>query len=418
MRILVITLGSAGDVHPFLAIALALRERGHDVTFATSPYFAPLIERVGLPLQPLGTAEDFEQKISDPGLWRPLRGFGVIANMVERSMPHVYELVEQETAGGDTVVVSHPLVFGARVAHDALGVPLVTVHLAPAAIWSLDAPPVATVGIGSIEGWPSLAKRFLVGFGEKCVDLRMGSVLNRFRAEHGLAAVRQIGSKWWHSPQRVIGLFPDWYAPPQADWPPQTVLTGFPLYDEREGSPLSPQVEAFLAEAETSGDLPVVFAPGSANRQAHRFFQSAIDACSRMGCRGILLTRYSEQLPANLPRGVLHADYAPFSALLPRVAALVHHGGIGTCAQALAAGCPQLVMPMAFDQPDNAARLARLGVGRAVPPKRFNGARVALELSGLLENASVSKSCEEIALRLQGTDPIGRTCELIEDCAP
>ena len=418
MRILVVTLGSAGDVHPFLAVALALRERGHNVTFATSPYFAPLIERVGLSLVPLGTVEDFEQKISDPGLWRPVRGFGVIANMVERSMPHVYELVEQETAGGDTVVVSHPLVFGARVAHDALGVPLVTLHLAPAAIWSLDAPPVSTVGIGSIEGWPSLAKRFFVGFGEKCVDLRLGPMLNRFRAEHGLAAVRHIGSKWWHSPQRVIGLFPDWYAAPQADWPPQMVLTGFPLYDEQEGLPLPPHLEALLAEAETSGDLPVAFAPGSANRQAQRFFQAAIDVCRRLGRRGILLTRYPEQLPAQVPSGMLHVDYAPFSALLPRVAALVHHGGIGTCAQALAAGCPQLVMPMSFDQPDNAARLARLGVGRAVPPKRFNGERVARELAGMLEDASVSKSCEEIALRFQGTDPIGHTCDLIEECAP
>lgn len=417
MRILLVTLGSAGDVHPFVAIALALRERGHEVTIATNPYFAPLMERLGLPLQPIGTVEDFEREISHPGLWRPVRGFGVIANMVQRCTPDVYRLVEQEAAGGDIVVVSHPLVLGARVAHDALGVPLVTAHLAPAAIWSLDAPPVATVSIGSIAGWPSLAKRLLVGIGETCVDLRLGSALNSFRAKLGLASVRHIGSEWWHSPQRVIGLFPDWFAAPQADWPPQMVLTGFPLYDQREESHLPPHLEAFLAETEAAGEPPVVFAPGSANRQAQRFFEAAAKACSRLGCRGIMLTPFSEQLPAKLPRGVLHVDYAPFSALLPRIGALVHHGGIGTCAQALAAGRPQLVMPMAFDQPDNAARLARLGVGRAVPPKRFTGARVARELAELLGNPSVSRSCAEIANRFPGTDPISRTCDLIEECA-
>ena len=417
MRILLVTVGSAGDVHPFVGIALALRERGHAVTIATNPYFAPLIERLGLPLQPIGTVEDFEREISHPGLWRPVRGFGVIANMVERCTPDVYRLVEQEAAGGDIVVVSHPLVFGARVAHDALGVPLVTVHLAPAAIWSLEAPPVGTSSIGSIAGWPSFAKRLLVGIGEKLVDLRMGPALNSFRAELGLASVRHIGSEWWHSPQRVIGLFPDWFAAPQADWPPRMVLTGFPLYDQREVSNLPPPLEAFLAEAEAAGEPPVVFAPGSANRQAQRFFEAAAEACSRLGLRGILLTPFSEQLPAKLPNSVIHVDYAPFSALLPRIGALVHHGGIGTCAQALAAGCPQLVMPMTFDQPDNAARLVRLGVGRAVPPKRFTGARVASELAELLGNPSVSRSCAEIANRFTGADPIGRTCDLIEQCA-
>ena len=417
MRILLVTVGSAGDVHPFVGIALALRERGHAVAIATNPYFAPLIERLGLPLQPIGTVEDFEREISHQGLWRPIRGFGVIANMVQRCTPDVYRLVEQEAAGGDIVVVSHPLALGARVAHDALGVPLVTVHLAPAAIWSLEAPPVGTSSIGSIAGWPTFAKRLLVGIGEKCVDLRLGPALNSFRSELGLVSVRHIGSEWWHSPQRVIGLFPDWFAAPQSDWPPQMLLTGFPLYDERALSHLPPHLEAFLAEAEATGELPVAFAPGSANRQAQRFFETGAEACSRLGCRGILLTRFAEHLPAKLPGGVIHVDYAPFSALLPRIAALVHHGGIGTCAQALAAGRPQLVMPMTFDQPDNAARLTRLGVGRAVPPKHFTGPRVARELAELLGNPSVSRSCAEIANRFAGTDPIGRTCDLIEECA-
>ena len=94
------------------------------------------------------------------------------------------------------------------------------------------------------------------------------------------------------------------------------------------------------------GDPPVVLVAGSGNRQATRFFSAAVEACHRLGCRGMLLTRYAEQCPQRLPPGVRHFDYAPLSHVLPRPAALVHHGGIGTAAQGLASGRPQLVMPM------------------------------------------------------------------------
>ena len=111
----------------------------------------------------------------------------------------------------------------------------------------------------------------------------------------------------------------------------------------------------------------MVFVAGSGNRQATRFFSAAVEACHRLGCRGMLLTRYAEQCPQRLPPGVRHFDYAPLSHVLPRAAALVHHGGIGTAAQGLASGRPQLVMPMTFDQPDNASRLVRRPVrGAAV----------------------------------------------------
>lgn len=415
MRILVVTLGSAGDVHPFVAVALALRDRGHAVRFATNPHFAPLLERLGLPFRPIGTVKDFDEGMSHPGLWRPVRGLGVVTDLALRASDDVYRLVEED-ARSDPVVVSHPLAFGARVAQDALGVPLVTLHLAPAALWSIEAPPVATTRMGSIERWPRAAKRLCLGLMDNLVDLKVGTRLNGFRASVGLAPVRHVASRWWHSPQRVVGLFPDWYAAPQPDWPPQAVLTGFPLYDEQGVTGLPAYLDTFLAESAAAGDPPVAFAPGSFNRQAQRFFAAGADACRRLGRRGILLTPYSEQLPSELPSGVVHAGYAPFSALLPHVAALVHHGGIGTCAQALTSGRPQLVMPMGFDQPDNAARLARLGVGSALPPKRFTATSVARELDRLLSSSTVADRCAEIARRFDGIDPVSRTCDLIEEC--
>src|SRR5262249_53944037 len=158
--------------------------------------------------------------------------------------------------------------------------------------------------------------------------------------------VRGIMSQWWHSPQRVLGLFPPWYGEPQPDWPPQVRLVGFPLYDERGVEELPGGLADFLA----TGSPPLVFMPGSANAQAQDFFRAPVEACQRLGRRGLLLPRFPEQLPAPLPPTIRHFNFIPFSQVLPQAAALVHHGGIGTSAQALAAGVPQVVMPLAHDQ--------------------------------------------------------------------
>ena len=416
MRVLVVPVGSAGDVHPFVPVALALQARGHDVSVVTNPYFAPLLERVGLPLKPVGTVEQFDAITSHPHLWHRVHGLGVVAAGLGLGISALYRLVELEAARGDLVVVAHALAFGARVAHETLGVPLVTVHLAPASFWSLHESPVLARGLGSINALPWPLKRALLAVSDRFADRALAPPVNRFRREIGLPPVRHVVSRWWHSPQRVIGLFPDWFAAPQPDWPPQATLTGFPLYDERGATGVPADLDAFLDEAQAADDPPVVFAPGSGNRQARDFFAAACDACRRLGRRGVLLTRYAEQLPEPLPQGVRHADYAPFSAVLPRAAALVHHGGIGTSAQALAAGRPQLVMPMTFDQPDNAARLTQLGVARTLWPGRFTGAAVARELAALLGPAAVARRCADVARRFEGIDPVRRTCEVIEDC--
>jgi UDP:flavonoid glycosyltransferase YjiC (YdhE family) len=205
-------------------------------------------------------------------------------------------------------------------------------------------------------------------------------------------------------------MFPEWFAAPQRDWPQQTVLAGFPLYDERGLSPLEDELLTFLE----SGDAPLVFTPGSAMMHGREFFSTAAEACRLLGCRGILLTRFAEQVPSALPAGVRHFTYAPFSQLLPRAAALVHHGGIGTLSQGFATGIPQLVMPMSFDQPDNAARLERLGTGLALAPKRFQAANVAAVLRRLLDSPEVATRCREVAERVAQQRAVEVACNSIE----
>ena len=134
-----------------------------------------------------------------------------------------------------------------------------------------------------------------------------------------------------------------------------------------------------------------------------QFFQASIEACKLLKRRALLLTTHTAHLPP-ASEGTAHFDYLPFSALLPHAAALVHHGGIGTAIQALAAGIPQLVRPMNYDQPDNAARLERLGVAVSLSPAKYHGPEVTRNLEYLLSSPSVRESCQRWAE--QRTSPL------------
>ena len=411
MRILLIPVGSAGDVHPYVSVGLALQRRGHDVRVITSPYFASLLDRVGLPLIPLGTVDDFRTLFNDPLLWNPFHGINVIGQALARSTTELYQLIKNETAQAQTVLIAPGMAFAARIAHETLGVPLVTMHLQPTCFISQYETPVLHPWLATINHWPATFKRQILRATGWVSDRALSPGANTLRQTLGLPPVRHIVRDWWHSPARVIGLFPDWYAPPQPDWPRNTTLTGFPLYDEQGVSTIEPDLKKFLSE---STEPPIVFTPGSANTQAANFFTSAVDACRQLNHRGLLLTRFPDQIPDSLPIGIHHSTYAPLSEILPNAAALVHHGGIGTAAQALRAACPQLIMPMTFDQPDNADRLYRLRVGRLLSPSSFTGPRVAKELEILLGSENVSQACHTLAQRFVDCDPIGDTCSVIE----
>jgi UDP:flavonoid glycosyltransferase YjiC (YdhE family) len=249
-----------------------------------------------------------------------------------------------------------------------------------------------------------LADRFLI-------DPLLAPEINSFRAGLGLAPVRRIFERWAYSPRRVIGLFPEWFAPPQEDWPPHVRLTSFPLYDQSGSRPTPAGLMEFLEE----GEPPLVFTAGTGMVQARRFFMVSTEVCRSGGRRGVLLTQFPEQLPQRLPAGVRAFGYVPFSALFPRAAAVVHHGGIGTIAQASAAGLPQLVVPFAYDQPDNAVRVRRLGLGDFLRPGAYRADRALERISELAGSAVIRERCRSRAAALAGEKAMEQTCVLIEE---
>lgn len=415
MNALLFALGSHGDVHPFIGLALRLRERGHSVSIATNGYFQPLVEHHGIEFIQCGTAREYVSLASNRDLWHPLRSMQAVFGGTARYLRPMYELARDFAASrSNAVIVASSLAIGARVAQEKHGVPLATAHLAPSLFQSEHELPQLT-GMSMVPAWaPRLGKRLIWRLANGAVDSIIAPPLNALRGELGLAPVKNVLRDYWHSPTLTFGLFPDWFGRPQPDWPRQLRLTGFPLYDEPDVTPISGELERFLRD----GDPPIAFTPGSAMWQAHRFFDASVETCVRLKHRGLLLTRHEEHLPGRLPAGVIHVPYAPFSQLLPRCAAFVHHGGIGSSAQALAAGVPQLVTPFTHDQPDNAARMKRLGVADVIPAAGYAADLAVPRLRRLMKSSAVARSCNEVKGRFQGIDPLGQTCALIESLLP
>jgi rhamnosyltransferase subunit B len=410
LKILLPALGSAGDVHPVVALGLALRARGHRATVLTNPLFQELIETQGLGFLPVGTLEQAREAIADPDLWHPRKGFEVVARRaILPAMPEVYRHIERE-ADSRTVVAASGISFGARVAQERLGVPTATVHLQPSIIRSLNDQGMAgNVRISAAQ--PMWFKRAFFRVADWLVmDRILKRPLNQFRATLHLPPVDRVMYRWLHSPQLVIGFFPDWFARPQPDWPPATHLVGFPLWDSGKGGSMPHEVEEFLA----AGDRPLVFTPGSAGATMHRYFVESVSAARTLGLRTMLVTNFLEQVPTDLPPHVRAFGYLPFSALLPRASLLAYHGGIGTLAQTIKAGIPHLVVPHGHDQFDNGWRIEQLGLGRSLPETAYRADRVVRAIRAILDDGEGLARYRDYAQRIDSSAAVTRACELVE----
>jgi UDP:flavonoid glycosyltransferase YjiC (YdhE family) len=381
------------------------------VQIVTNPYFEEVVCGAGLELLPIGTRDDYIRLSQHPDLWHPIRGPKlVMTHAASDQLRPIYNLLLTNYTPGDTVFGAHALDLASRVAGPKLNVPVASIDFAPSMFWSVHDTPRFK---GTLSGprVPKWLKRAQFWAADTIVAQRLlGRELNRLRRELNQPPARRIFTHWLHTTDLIVGLFPDWFGAPQLDWPTNTRLAGFPLWDSHKDTSLSDEVREFLA----TGPPPIAFSPGSANREAQAFFAAAVEACQRLGRRGILLTKYADQLPANLPKTVRHFGFVPLSKLLPHTVVLVHHGGIGSCAQGLAAGVPQLVQPMSYDQFDNSKRLVRLGVAKEISVRHFRGPAVTAALATLLDSPSVETRCRELASHCEGPSALAAACDALE----
>ena len=378
--------GSLGDVNPMLKIARRLHVAGCNVTFLAAERYLHLAERAGLSCRSLVAEEEFKTLAGNASLWHPRRGVRLIfERAVGDFLVKHYRWLEQNFAPESTVLISHILDFAGRVFRDKYpSCHLATVLPAPALIRSMLDPPRL-----SSYFWEPILPRWTLPFLYRAADVYVDSfalpAINRLREEIGLEPVRRLLDQWCWSPDRVLGCFPTWFSVPEQERMPQLLHLGFPLADSEDVVRDEQKEKLAAVLQQFSGRKPIVFAPGTAHEHAKYFLTCAANACDGTGRCGILISSKADQVPQDqLGDSLVTADYLPFSRLLPHCSAIVHHGGVGTTSQALAAGIPQVVLPMAFDQFDNAKRVQKLGCGVSLPMRKISTAK----LTGLLDRAS------------------------------
>ncbi|MHB1037971.1 MAG: glycosyltransferase [Pirellulales bacterium] len=412
-RIVVTTYGSLGDLHPYVALALGLRARGHEVVIATGECYRRRIEATGLGFAAVRPDCDW---VTDPEVMRwlshPRWGMIRVLRMLLSALRESYEDTLAAADGAD-LLVGMMAAYASRLVAEKKGITWVSAMHIPMGFFSAYDPPL-------LPGWPLLSRR-LRFLGPKFWDplglfLKWGASglakpWYNLRKEIGLPPAADLNPLTdGHSPLLHLALFSKQLVDKQPDWPAKTVVTGFPRYDRDSNAGLPPPLARFL----DSGPPPIVFTLGSIMAtDAGAFYEHSVAAAKMLGYRAVLILKDPRNRPNALPEGVMACEYAPFSELFPRAAAVVHHGGIGTTGLAMRSACPMLVMPYAWDQPDNAERAARLGIARTIPRGRYTPVRVAAELRRLLDDPTYARRASAVGEQMQQEDGVRVACDAI-----
>ena len=418
-RVVITTFGSFGDLNPYLGLALGLKARGHDPVIATAEFYRPFVEAEGVGFRPVRPDLDSHETEAVLRIKNPRRTPAYL--MKELLFPRLqesYEDLSEATRGAD-VLLTHPLTFAGPIVAEKVSLPWVSTVLAPISFFSAHDFPALPI-------FPRLAvvlRRLGPGAGRALAGLAKRATrhwpepVRRLRAEVGVSPGKHPIHEGQFSPELVLAMFSRVLAEPQPDWPMNTRITGHISYDGSGRDGLSPDLERFLS----SGPAPVVFTLGTSvvgkGAAADSFYRESLKAVRILKLRALFLVGKDpkSRLPMPLPKGVAAVDYAPFSKLFPRAAAVVHQGGIGTIGQVLRSGRPQLVVPFAVDQPDNALRVQRLGGAEVLYPRRYAAPRAARRLDDLIGESGYARRAGEIARRVRSEDGVGDACDAIEE---
>jgi UDP:flavonoid glycosyltransferase YjiC (YdhE family) len=401
-RIVISTFGSFGDIHPYVAIALALKARGHSPLIATSEVYREKMEALSIdfhPVRPPMPSYDDPEEVGKlvEEVMNPRDGSEKVMQFLLPHLRDIYEDLDAATERAD-LLLTHPLPLLGPVVAQKKRLRWVSSVLAPTSFFSVYDPIVP-------PQWPGLYKalrlspwvgRAVMAVATKKLDKLMKPVYD-VRKKLGLPRGEQPLLGGQHSPTCVLALFSKVLATPQPDWPQNTIVTGFPFYDRRDfygESAIATEVTEFL----DAGEPPIVFTLGSsAFWVARNFYRDSIEAARALGKRALLLIGHTRNMPGEeLPPGVAAFEYAPYSEVLPRACAIVHQGGVGTTGQGLRSGRPVLILPHAHDQFDNAARVVRIGCGRTIPRPQYSVATATDELQALLSDERYAERAAEI----------------------
>jgi sterol 3beta-glucosyltransferase len=420
VKILITTVGSRGDVQPYVALGAGLRDRGHSVTVCTSVRFQPFVVEQGLGyaylnddlLLLLDSAEG-RNALEDMGSF--LTGARTAVRLLKRAGPIQRSLLDEgweaARAVEPDVIIYHSKMSGAPHYADKLGIPAIMAVPFPQLVPTAAHP---TIGFPrwKLGGWYNRASYRVV----LAIGARVGrSYIRDWRLAHGLPPLSR-GAGVLHrsdgSRIPVMHCFSRHVVPPPADWPESSVVTGYWFLNrEREWEP-----PAALADFLAAGNPPAYVGFGSmAGRDPQRVTEVVVAALQKAGLRGVLSSGWGGLTSAGLPGTIFPLGDVPHEWLFPRMAAVVHHGGAGTTAAGLRAGRPTVICPFFGDQPFWGRRAHELGVGsKPIPQKKLTVARLAAALTEVTTNDGIRRSAEALGEKIRAEDGIGVAGAMIE----
>lgn len=404
------TLGSLGDLHPVLALAREAQARGHEVVVAASPNYEANVTRADIAFHPLRPTIPQDPKHLEYYFDLKRGPERLLRQVVFKHVRDTHADMESATRGADLLVVGE-LLYTAPVVAEKIGIPWMNIVLAPTSMLSVTDPCVLAPApflfpLRRLGTWVHRLA-YIAG---RLQGQMWAKEFYRFRRDRNLPPGPNPIFEGKHSPHGTLVMFPEFFAQPQKDWYGNPFQTGFPFFEQPPAAG-DDAVARFLA----AGEPPIVFTLGSI--VAHfepRFYHAALGAAQSLGRRAILLAGRNASLPTGIPPSVLVLDYARLSQVLPHAAAVVHAGGIGTCAESLRAGIPSVIIPFSFDQPDNAYRMRRLGVAEILSRRAITIPNLVHKLRQVLENPSCSEKAAALSAHIDPALAVRRAVERME----
>jgi len=412
-KIVLSTFGSFGDIHPYMAIALELKSRGHEATIATMEFYREKILDAGLGFAavrpnipgPKEQNAELMERIMEPRTGPKF----LMEDVIFPGVRDGYDDLLRAVAGAD-LLLTHPAAPAGPLVGYKTGMLWISTVLAPMSFFSHDDPPVPPI-FPWLNNLRTLGPAFMKLFHGVMKAAFKADKVTQVRDELSIPDYGNPMFDGQHSPTLALALFSEVFARPQPDWPKQARVTGFCFYDEKDQPAMSRELAAFL----DNGHPPIVFTLGSsAVWIARDFFAESIKAAQTLNRRAVLLIGDERNRPDMLPQGMIAVDYAPYHSVFPRACAVVHHGGVGTTSQGLRGGAPTLIVPFAFDQPDNAEHARRLGTSRTLYRKNYNARSAARELQALLVDPLYAQRASYVSERLKQENGPRCAADLIE----
>ena len=414
MKILLLTVGSRGDVQPFVALGYGLRSAGHEVTVAAPALFESFVREYGLGFAPLDDAL-LKLKDTDAGK-NALEGKGGKLALMKQVKPMLGRLMQDEWKAaqhGADLVVYHPkTLVGLHIA-EKLGVPaIMSIPLPMMTPTSAFPIPLITKSFG---GWFNRLT-YLVN---SMIYLPYNGMISAWRTETLGMPKRARGlDELTHSdgsPVPVLYSYSQYLIPRPTDWPPHVQATGYWFLPPQSAWTPPLALQRFL----DNGRPPIYIGFGSmTGNDPQGKARKVIEALRQAGQRGLIASGWGGLQAADVPDHCFMIEEAPHDWLFEHVAAVVHHGGAGTTAAALRAGKPQLVCPFMGDQGFWGEHVYRAGVGvKPIPQGRLSVEGLASAFNTLATDTGMQRRADEVGRAIRAEDGVQTAVKLIERLA-